>query len=109
MDDEPDDRDGSDAPGLPEPAAPDDADLPADVEAALTQLVEAARDAVRDGRTDDALAAVDTARTVASNKLPAGDRRDRLVHGCDRVADLAADDPAVATEYLAALRRRLPP
>ncbi|GAA0257527.1 hypothetical protein [Halobaculum roseum] len=101
-----DEDDASDPSGLPAPSTPDD--LPADVEAALTQLIESARVAVREGRPDEAVAAVDTARTLARNKLPDGERTERLVHGCDRVADLAADDPPVATEYLDAMRRRLP-
>ncbi|WP_321168143.1 hypothetical protein [Halobaculum saliterrae] len=96
----------SDIPRLPAPVDPDD--LPADVESVLTQLVESARVAVRDGRPEEAVAAVETVRTVARNKLPDGEHRRRLVHGCDRVADLAADDPPVAAEYLDAMRRRLP-
>jgi len=91
---------------LPAPVDPDE--LPADVESVLTQLVEAARLAVREGRAEDAVAAVETARTVARNKLSDDEYTQRLVHGCDRVADLAADDPTVAAEYLDAMRRRLP-
>mgnify|MGYP006274387795 CR=1 FL=1 len=103
----PDDEDDtSDPAGLPAPPTSDD--LPADVEAALIQLVESARVAVREGRPDEAVSTVETARTVARNKLPDGARTERLVHGCERVADLAADDPAVAGEYLDAMRRRLP-
>jgi hypothetical protein len=101
-----DEDDAAEPGGLPTPSASDD--LPADVEATLIQLVESARTAVREGRSDEAVAAVDTARTVAQNKLPDSERKDRLVHGCDRVADLAADDPPVAIEYAAAMRRRLP-
>ncbi|SHH33720.1 hypothetical protein [Halobaculum gomorrense] len=101
-----DEDDATDPTGLPAPAAPDD--HPADVESALTHLVKSARDAVREGRPDEAVAAVDTARTVARNKLPDGAWAERIVHGCDRVADLAADDPPVAIEYLDAMRRRLP-
>jgi len=120
MDDEPEEGDANDRKGLPEPdpsrdpsggpgtEAGPDADLPADVESTLTQLLAAARTALREGRPEEARSAVDTARTVARNKLAAGDRRDRLVHGCDRVVDLATADPAVAAEYLDAVRRRLP-
>ena len=99
---------GADADADPEgtDAVPDD--LPADVEATLTQLLAAARTALREGRPEEARSAVDTARTVARNKLVAGEHRDRLVHGCDRVVDLATADPAVAAEYLDAMRRRLP-
>lgn len=101
-----DEDDANDTAGLPAPADP--AELPADVESVLTQLVESARVAVREGRPEDAVAAVETVRTVARNKLSDGERTRRLVHGCDRVADLAADDPPVAAEYLDAMRRRLP-
>ena len=102
---------GADADADPEgvdaaDAVPDD--LPADVESSLTQLIEAARTALREGRTEEALSAVDTARTVARNKLAAGEHRDRLLHGCDRVDDLATADPSVAAAYLDAMRRRLP-
>ncbi|MFC7098643.1 hypothetical protein [Halobaculum marinum] len=108
MDDEREESDGVDRSESRQPPVADDPDLPADVEVALVQLVESARVAVREGRTDEALAAVGTAETVAANKLPEGDRRERLLHGCGRVADLADADPAVASEYLDAMRRRLP-
>lgn len=107
MDDEHEEGEAVDRPSGPEPAATDDADLPADVDAALAQLVESARTALREGHTDEALAAVDTADSVAANELPEGARRDRIRHGCARAADLAADDPPVAGEYLDAIRRRL--
>ncbi|WP_277553091.1 hypothetical protein [Halobaculum limi] len=116
MDDDTQRDDSTDPKGLPEPSSVDDHrsarrdedDLPADVNAALTQLIEGARTAIREGDTDDALDAVDTAATVAANKLPPGDRRETILHGCARVTDLAADDPPVAAEYLDAMRRRLP-
>ncbi|QZX99575.1 hypothetical protein [Halobaculum rubrum] len=101
-----DENEARDAARLPASTDPDE--CPADVESVLTQLVESARVAVRDGRPEDAVAAVETVRTVARNKLSDGDHRRRLVHGCDRVADLAADDPPVAAEYLDAMSRRLP-
>ncbi|MFC6785456.1 hypothetical protein ACFQFH_05875 [Halobaculum halobium] len=90
------------------PAAVDPGDIPADAESVLTQLVESARVAVREGRPEDAVAAVETVRTVARNKLSDRRRAQQLIHGCDRVVDLAADDPTVAAEYLDAMRRRLP-
>lgn len=116
MDDDTDPEDTSDPKRLPEPSSTDDtdsrdhdeADLPADVTSALTQLIVGARTAIREGKPDEAVDAVDTAATVATNKLPPGDRRETILYGCSRVRDLAADDPPVATEYLEAMRRRLP-
>ncbi|WP_348610572.1 hypothetical protein [Halobaculum rarum] len=101
-----DEDEARDTTRLPAPADP--GDHPADVESVLTQLVESARVAVREGRPEDAVAAVETVRTLARTKLSDDEHTQRLVHGCDRVADLAADDPPVAIEYLNAMRRRLP-
>ncbi|WP_435063918.1 hypothetical protein [Halobaculum sp. EA56] len=112
MDDDREEADSTEPKGLPEPTAtprndvPRD-DLPADVEAALAQLIASARESLRAGDRGEALASVDTAETVAATELPDGDRRDRLLHGCARVADLAEADPSVAAEYLDAMRRRL--
>ncbi|MFC7068349.1 hypothetical protein [Halobaculum lipolyticum] len=108
MDDEHEDGDATEPSSDPGPDGTDDATLPTDGEASLARLVESARTALREGRTDDALAAVERADAVAADELPEGDRRDRIRHGCARVADLAADDPPVASEYLDAIRRRLP-
>lgn len=78
----------------------EETDLPSDVDAALAELVESARGYARAGETDALVETLDTLATVAGNELPEGDRRDRLLHGCERVADHAGDDYAVATEYL---------
>ena len=73
---------------------------PTDVDAALADLIGCARERQRAGETDALVEHLDTIAAVAGNELPPGDRRDRLVHGCERVADLAGDDPPVAAEYL---------
>lgn len=65
---------------------PDDTQrLPADVQAVLAQSFREARDALAAG--DEALAQslVETARTVATNKVPESDRRRVLLDGCARV------------------------
>lgn len=81
----------------------EDVDLPSNVDAALTELVENARTHARDGDTDRLVEAVDTMAAVAGDELPEGDRRERFLHGCERVAEHAGDDYAVATEYLRAM------
>jgi hypothetical protein len=80
-------------------------DLPADVEAALTQLLSEAAVAARRRDVDDVTAIVDTVETVTRNKVPAGRVRERLLHGCRRVDRLASDEPLVAAAYLEAMER----
>lgn len=86
-------------------------DIPPDVEAVLRQLFSEGQRALENGEVTTARSVVASARTVASNKLPDGDRRDRLRHGCDRVASLLgpedSPDAEAASEYLAAMERRL--
>jgi hypothetical protein len=81
------------------------ADLPADVEATLLQLLAAAAADARCRDVDAVTAVVDTVSTVSRNKLPDGVLRDRLLHGCRRVDRLVADEPLVAAEYLEAMER----
>ncbi len=81
------------------------ATLPADVEAALTQLLAEAAAAARHRDVDDVVAIVDTVETVTRNKVPAGFVRERLLYGCRRVDRLVADEPLVAAEYLQAMER----
>ena len=81
------------------------ADLPADVEAALTQLLAEAAAAARHRDVDDVVAIVDTVETVTRNKVPAGFVHERLRYGCRRVDRLVADEPLVAAEYLEAMER----
>lgn len=85
------------------------ADLPADVRAVLEQLFAEAETAFRDGEPQVALSAVDTASTVARYKLPEGDLRAHLLHGCEQVEAATADEngTVVAAEYVAAMARRL--
>jgi hypothetical protein len=80
-------------------------DLPADVEATLAQLLAEAAGAARRRETEEVRAVVDTVGTVARNKVPAGDLRERLEHGCATVDRLVADEPLVAAEYLDAMER----
>lgn len=84
-----------------------DVDLPADVEATLTQLLSEAATAARDRETEDVSAVVDTVGTVARTKLPPCDLRDQLEHGCAAVDRVVADEPLVAAEYLDAMVRRV--
>ncbi|WP_380675131.1 hypothetical protein [Salinigranum sp. GCM10025319] len=82
-----------------------DADLPADVEATLAQLLAEAAGAARRRDIEEVTAVVDTVETVSRNKVPAGDLRERLEHGCATVDRLVADEPLVAAEYLDAMER----
>jgi hypothetical protein len=82
-------------------------DLPADVEATLGQLLAEAAAAARRREVDEVTAIVDTVETVVRTKVPAGDLRERLEHGCTTVERLVADEPLVAAEYLNAMERRV--
>ena len=86
-------------------------DLPSDVRSVLTQLLTEAQIAIGDRDHEAARAAVDTVDEVATNKLPEGDRRRRLRHGCERVEDLLDggdnDDTAAAAAYLWSMERRV--
>jgi hypothetical protein len=65
-----------------------DADeVPHDVRASLVQLLAAAADAAAGGEAETARATLDTAETVATNKLPTGERRDRVRWGCAAAID----------------------
>jgi hypothetical protein len=82
-------------------------DLPADVRATLAQLFAEAGEAARDGRTDVAVSALETAATVVENKVPEGELKRRLDHGCARAVATAESEPLVAAEYCAAMRERV--
>jgi len=82
-------------------------DVPHDVRAALAQLLDRAARAAEAGDAETAAALLDTAGTVAANKLPDGDRRDRVRHGC-RSAREALPDGALAAAYADAAAARLP-
>ncbi|WP_336336664.1 hypothetical protein [Haloarcula brevis] len=83
-------------------------DLPTDVHAVLTQLVEAGETAVVSAEFDTARRTVATAETVSRNKLPESELRAQLLHGCERARSTLADDrPDAAAEYLRAMTRRL--
>jgi hypothetical protein len=95
-------------------------DLPPDVRAVLVQLLAEGREALAAGDREVAARTVTTAETVATNKLPEGALRGRLLHGCARVRELLAGDATVdgvegrpgtaeeaAAAYLAAMERRV--
>ncbi len=67
-------------------------DLPPDVRAVLTQLFAEGQDALAADDRETAVRTVTTAETVATNKLPEGAFRDRLLHGCERVRRLLETD-----------------
>jgi len=60
-------------------------DVPADVRAVLAQLFAEGRASLRAGDRETAVETVTTAEAVATNELPEGAFRDRLLHGCERV------------------------
>jgi len=62
-------------------------EVPHDVRASLDQLLAEARAAAERGDADTARALLDTAETVASKKLPSGERRDRVRWGCAAALD----------------------
>ncbi|MDB2272020.1 hypothetical protein PN416_10765 [Halorubrum ezzemoulense] len=76
-------------------------EVPHDVRASLDQLLAEARAAARRGDADTARALLDTAETVATNKLPPGERRDRVRWGCAAALD-ALPNGDLAAAYAAA-------
>ncbi|KAA9399845.1 hypothetical protein Har1130_01830 [Haloarcula sp. CBA1130] len=83
-------------------------DLPSDVHAVLTQLVDAGETAVTSAEFETARQTVSTAETVSRNKLPECDLRAQLLHGCEQVHTALSDhNPDAAAEYLRAMSRRL--
>ena len=91
----------------------DDAETAAegDTETTTGDDAETTTDGDTETATDDVpeafAAPLETARTVASNKLPAGELRNQFTHGYDRALAVAAAEPAVAAEYVRAVDRRL--
>jgi hypothetical protein len=90
--------------------AVDDA-IPADARVVLAQSFGEAERSLRSGDRETARALVATARAVSTNKVPAGERRTRLLDGCDRIVSIldgdgnGSDRRALAAEYCGALRR----
>jgi hypothetical protein len=68
-------------------------EVPSDVRAVLSQLLTEGRTASADGDLDTVADVVDTVQRVATNKLPEGDLRARLLHGCTLLGDELDDDP----------------
>lgn len=88
-------------------------DLPTDVVTVLSQLFAEGQRALDGDDPATARESVTSARAVVRNKLPDGEFKRELRHGCERTLELldaAEDDPAdyeAAAEYLAAMERRL--
>ncbi len=81
--------------------------MPADVRSSLGQLLSEARNFATAGENDTAEALLESAHTVATNKLPEGTQRDRFRHGCLSASE-ALPDGTLAAAYIAAMERRLP-
>lgn len=83
-------------------------DVPTDVETVLAQLFAAGQDALEEESFDTCRQVVGSIESVATNKLPEGDRRARLLHGCERIRELLAENEvAAAAEYLRAMDAQL--
>ena len=87
-------------------------DVPADVRTVLTQLFAEGQQALEADDIDTCRQTIESAEDVATNKLPEGELRDRVLHGCERVRTLLdADgdaDADAAGEFLAAMERQIP-
>lgn len=80
-------------------------DLPSDVHSVLTQTLESAAARAEAG-DEELLRLLDTVERVATNKLPEGDRRGRLQHGCGLTRDVFAEgEHDVAAEYCRSMLR----
>jgi hypothetical protein len=83
-------------------------DLPADIETVLAQVFAGGQEALERGDVESCRQIIESAEAVISNKLPAGQRKERLRFGCERArAGLNDGETELAEEYLAAMERRL--
>lgn len=82
-------------------------DLPAKTPPTLDALLAEAREHARKREVDDVERLLSEARSRIREQHSPGARRERLLFGCDRAEELAADEPLVAAEYLRALRERV--
>jgi len=85
----------------------DPSEVPHDVRASLAQLLKNARSTAREGDETTAAALLDTADTVAANKLPPGERRAAIRRGCDAASD-ALPNGDLAAAYATAAVERVP-
>ncbi|SDY40367.1 hypothetical protein [Halobellus clavatus] len=81
--------------------------LPPDVQAALTQLLDAAATHVAEGEPERADELLDTVESVTANKVPTDAERERLLRGCETVRATLEVDDETAEGYLRAMRRRV--
>lgn len=94
------------APTQTDPASADE--VPHDVRASLSQLLTEAAAAARENDETTAVALLDTAETVAENKLPPGERRETIRRGC-AAARRAFPNADLAAAYISAAADRIPP
>jgi hypothetical protein len=78
-----------------------------DVMDVLGQLFDEGAAALDDGDPDTARRCLTSAETVATNKLPDGEFRSRLLHGCDRALSTADADPTAAAEHCRVMAREV--
>lgn len=76
-----------------------------DVMDVLGQLFEAGATALGDGDPDTARQILTSAETVATNKLPDGEFREGLRHGCRRALTALDADPELAAEHCRSMAR----
>jgi hypothetical protein len=80
-------------------------ELPADVRASLSELLDRGAAAAR--RRDDGTVegVVDSVETLAHHEVSDEETRAVLVHGCRRATQTMRSEPLVAAEYLEAMAR----
>lgn len=78
---------------------PGSVDLPSDVHSVLTQLLGEARAAAAERDVATVADAVASVESVATNKVPESEVRERLLHGCAEVERLLAGlEPPLAPD-----------
>ena len=83
-------------------------DVPSDVFDVLSQLLAEGVDAVSTGDVATARQTVETTQRVSRNKLPDGELRDQLLHGCESVLNCIEEgEPNAAAAYVRAMQDRL--
>ncbi|ERG99818.1 MAG: hypothetical protein J07HQX50_00971 [Haloquadratum sp. J07HQX50] len=86
-------------------------ELPADVGSVLTQLLDEAREALKNENKSLFQRILRTVRTVVENKIPIENLKSSLLHGCDRIESLRSapseNTEVIIAEYLRQMYQRL--
>lgn len=80
-------------------------ELPADVRASLSDLLDRGSEAARSRDNPTLEGALDSVETLAHHEVPDAEMRATLLHGCRRARATMESEPLVAAEYVDAMAR----